>query len=99
MDRDDVRTLANEVLTPILGPVGFSYSDVAEREDSVGEDALYVTVHMAPDAEYLPGFRYSDALMAMQDALVDRGERRFAYLKYDFPADPPPSAEDDQDEA
>ena len=98
MTRDDVRTLADEVLKPILGSVGFAYSDVIERADSVGENALYVTVHMAPDAEYRPSFRYSDALMAIQDALVDRGESRFAYLKYDFPSDPPTSAEDDPDE-
>ena len=94
MNRDDVRTLADEVLRPILGPVGFAYSDVMERENSVGEDALYVTVHMSPEAQLEPGVVYTDALVAMQDTLIHRGDRRFAYLNYDFPADPPPAADD-----
>lgn len=97
MTRDDVHALADEILRPILGPVGFASSDVVERENSAGEDALYVTVHMTPEADYVRSPAYTDALVAMQDALAERGERRFAYLKYDFPADPPPSADDDED--
>ncbi len=93
MTRDDIRALADEVLRPLLGPVGFEFSDIVEKENSVGEDALYVTAHMTPEAQLEPGVIYTDALVAMQDALTHRGERRFAYLKYDFPADPPPAAD------
>lgn len=97
MTGDDVRALADAVLRPILGPVGFAYSDVVERENSVGEDALYVTAHMTPEARLEPGVVYTDALVAIQDALTHRGERRFAYLGYEFPADPPPAADDVED--
>jgi hypothetical protein len=96
MTRDDVHALADEVLRPILGPVGFAFSEVEERENSVGEDAFYVTVHMTPETEYVRSPAYTEALVAMQDALAERGERRFAYFRYDFPSDPPPSADDEE---
>lgn len=85
--------MAERILPSILGPVGFASLDVVERENSDGEDSFYVTVHMAPEAGYARNPAFGDALVAMQDALLERGERRFAYLHYDFPSDPPPSAD------
>lgn len=96
MTRDDVHALAENILPLILGPVGFASFDVVERENSVGEDSFYVTVRMTPEAGYVKSPAFTDALVAMQDALAERGERRFAYLKYDFPSDPPPAADDDE---
>ena len=98
MTRDDVQALAGEILPPILGPVGFASHDVVERENNVGEDSFYVIVHMTPEAGYVKSPAFTDALVAIQDALAERGERRFAYLKYDFPSDPPPSADDDEED-
>ncbi len=95
MTRDDVHALAGEILPSILGPVGFASHDVLERENSVGEESFYVTVHMTPEAGYLRSPAFGDALVAMQDALMERGERRFAYLHYEFPSDPAPSADDE----
>lgn len=97
MTRDDVHAVAERILPPILGPVGFASLDVVERENSVGEDSFYVTIHMAPETGYVRSPAFTDALVAMQDALFERGERRFAYLHYDFPSDPPPSADDESD--
>ena len=50
MTRDDVHAVAQELLPTILGPVGFASLDVVERENSVGEESFYVTVHMSPEA-------------------------------------------------
>ena len=68
-----------------------------EPQNSVGEESFYVTVQMTPEAGYVNSPAFGDALVAMQDALLDHGERRFAYLKYDFPSDPPPSADDEEE--
>ena len=97
MTRDDVHAVAQELLPTILGPVGYASLDVVERENSVGEDSFYVTVNMTPEDGYVRSPAFGDALMAMQDALLERGERRFAYIKYDFPSDPPPSADDEEE--
>lgn len=97
MNQDDVQVLARDILPSILHPVGFGSLDVVERENSLGEDSFYVTIHMTPEAGYGVSPAFGDALVAMQDALLARGERRFAYMKYDLPSDPPPSADDQDD--
>lgn len=95
MTRDEVRELADEVLMPILGPVGFMSSQVEEREDWTGEDALYVSVHFAPGFDLAPGGVYGDAIVTMRDALEQHGERRFPYLLWSFPDEPEENAPED----
>ena len=85
MDEHEMRDLADTVLAPILGPVGFMSSDVRARPDHDGQDAFYVTIHFKPDAEVATGKVYIDASEAMFDALIEHGESRFTYLKYDYP--------------
>lgn len=88
MTGDEVRALADEVLTPILGPIGFTSAKVEEREDWTGEDSLYVSVHFAPGFRIAGGEVYGDAITTMRDALKQHGERRFPYLLWTFPDDP-----------
>lgn len=95
MTKDEVRALADAVLMPILGPIGFTASEVAEREDWTGEDALYVSVHFAPGFEIAGGDVYGDAIMTMREALERQGEQRFPYLLWRFPDDPGEGAPDD----
>ena len=85
MTRDDVRMLADEVLRPILGPVGFTSSDVEEKENHAGEDAFFVHVHFAPGSTVADGPIYTDAVMGVLNALRERGERRFPYLQWAYP--------------
>lgn len=87
MTGEEVRALADEVLMPILGFIGFVSSNVEEREDWTGEDALYVRVHFAPGFEIVGGDVYGDAITSMRDALERHGERRFPYLLWSFPDD------------
>ncbi len=88
MTKDDVRVLADQVLQPILGPVGFMSADVEERENHAGEDAFFVKVHFAPGSTVADGWTYTDALMGVREALLARGEQRFPYLQWTYPEDP-----------
>ena len=85
MKENEVRILADAVLTPILGLAGFLTSDVKARTDHHGEEALYVTLHFRSDAEVASGKAYIHASEAVLDALLERGEHRYPYLKYDYP--------------
>ena len=96
MTKDDVRVLADEVLRPILGPVGFTSSDVREKPDHDGEDSLYVDVHFSPDAMVVKGRIYLDAQIAVVQALTERGEHRFPYLRYAYLDDSPEVEEEDR---
>ena len=101
MNRDDVRTLADEVLKPILGPVGFTSAEVEEGEDHSGEDAFFVKVHFKLGSRPVEGRIYNEALWDMYDALQKRGEKRFAHLLWSYaedPSDPPESDPDDGDD-
>ncbi len=98
MTRDDVRELADEVLKPILGPVGFTSSDVEERENHAGEDAFFVNVHFAPGSTIADGEVYIDATSEVRAALQARGEGRFPYLLWTYPEDPNDYGPDDEDD-
>ena len=87
MTGEDVRVLANEVLRPTLGPVGFTSAEVEVGENDVGEDAFFVKVHFKPGSRAADGRVYNDALWNMWNALRSRGEQRYAHLLWSYAED------------
>ena len=77
----DLAKLVNDVLAPILGPVGFLTAEVEIAPDPAGDDALLVTTHFKPEAEVTTGRAYIDAQVALMDALAARGDVRFPYFR------------------
>lgn len=98
MDGDAVRVLADEVLKPILGPVGFTSSEVEERENYAGEEASFVKVRFAPGSRAVGGRVYDEALWSVSKALQSRGEKRFAHLLWAYSDEPPEEADRDPDD-
>ena len=96
MTQDEIRALADTILRPILGPAGFTSSDVQPRPDHSGEESLYVTVHFGPGSQGASGHTLLVASVALQEALATRGDSRFPYFRYDYPDQIRPF---DQDEA
>lgn len=87
MTTDDVRVLADELLMPTLGPVGFTSAEVEEGQNYAGEDAFFVKVRFAPGSLAATGRVYNDALWTLWSALQKRGEKRFAHLLWAYEDD------------
>jgi hypothetical protein len=87
MKDDEVRILADAILAPILAPVGFSSTDVEARPDHAGDESLYVKLRFKPGSEVASGRTYIDAQVKLWDALVEHGETRFPYIRFDYPDD------------
>ena len=88
---EQVRAIANEVLTVSLGGVGFSEADALSGIDHDGDDALFVTAHFRPGFDVTPGAASADAMVALRNRLLELGDRRFPYLRYDYPDSERPS--------
>ena len=89
MNIDEVLTLAKQALEPRLAPFGLESVEVSPYKDWVGEDALTVTARLRPDGPVIPGAISADAMGALSDALLDHGEERFPYLRFDHQEDEP----------
>ena len=98
MREDDVRVLADRVLGPILGPVGYMGADIEAGRDHDGDDSLFIIAHFRAGSEVASGKTYGDAHVAIRDALVERGEQRFPYFKYDYPDDDRDFDKDEDDQ-
>jgi hypothetical protein len=87
MTDQEIRQVANEVLRETLGPHGFESADVRPAPDFDGEPSLYVTAHFRPQAGVTSGEASTRALSVLRKRLLDRGEERFPYIRYDYPDD------------
>ena len=87
MTRDEIHRITNEVLRETLGAHGFAHADVRPAPDHDGDPALYVTAHFKPQAGVTDGVASTRALSSLRQRLLDSGEERFPYIRYDYPDD------------
>jgi hypothetical protein len=90
----EVHSLAESAFSAALGASVFEGSDVEGRPDHDGEDALFVTVHFKAGVGPVRPEALTDALVLLRRALEERGDERFPYVRYDFPDDERPLAEE-----
>lgn len=87
MTENEIRRVANEVLRETLGHHGFEQADVRPAPDHDGEPSLYVTAHFRPHSGVTDGATSTRALSTLRLRLLDLGEERFPYIRYDYPDD------------
>jgi hypothetical protein len=87
MTEDEIHRIANEVLRETLGPHGFQSADIRPAPDFDGEPSLHVTAHFKPQAGVTNGEASTRALSTLRRRLLERGEERFPYIRYDYPDD------------
>lgn len=80
----EVRSVADTVLSRLLGPYGFTKALVRSGQDHDGDPALFIRAHFKPGSEPFPGKVANTALAALSDALIAQGEMRFPYLTHYF---------------
>ncbi len=90
MNKKDVKSLADDVLPPLLRTAGLVNTDVEEGQDEEGEDSLFITLHFKPGARSTGGRVLPRAQVALREALEERGDLRFPHFNYDYPDDPAP---------
>jgi hypothetical protein len=79
--------LIEDVLRQELGPHGLDHVEVKADEDHAGDPALFITAVLKPNTQLIGAKIYSDAHKALNDALLNEGERRFPYLFLRHPDD------------
>lgn len=87
MTENEIRQVANEVLHETLGPHGFESADIRPAPDYDGEPSLYGTAHFKSQAGITSGEASMLALSSLLRRLLDLGEERFPYIRYDYPDD------------
>jgi hypothetical protein len=87
MTENELRDVANEVLRETLGAHGFEHADVQPAVDHDGEPSLFVTAHFRARAGITDGAASTRALSSLRLRLLDLGEDRFPYIRYDYPDD------------
>lgn len=89
MTEQEVRDVADSVLSERLRPLGLRHVRVTRGLDHLGEEALYIdAVFGAPSSASL-GTAPSDAFRALASELTRRGEARFPYTYARFEDDEP----------
>ncbi|MCJ2078299.1 hypothetical protein MKK70_17525 [Methylobacterium sp. E-041] len=87
MTEQELTTLANDILRDVLAPHGFEHADMIAGSDHDGEPSLVVIAHFKSDAGVTDGAVSTKALSRLRQGLLDRGETRFPYIRYDYPGD------------
>ena len=77
----DLQAVIERAVRSALQPMRVDMIDVEERQDSIDEDAVYITVNLPPSTPLLGGEKYLSAMTAVSDALLEAGDRRFPYLR------------------
>jgi hypothetical protein len=85
MNIDEVKTIANEILRPRLGPFGFERLEVETHKDHDGDDALFITARYRSASETPGGDLLLEVLGSLHERLRESGELRFPYLEHRFP--------------
>jgi hypothetical protein len=84
MNIDEVKTIANEILRPRLGPFGFDGLEVETHKDHDGDDALFITARYRSGNEPPGGDVLLEVLGSLHERLRESGELRFPYLEHRF---------------
>lgn len=90
MNEAEAQAIAQRVLQQKLGPFGFVEAVVHAGLDHDEEPALFVDAIFQPSAPNIGGLASSEALVALRNALQERGEQRFPYLSLRYPDDERP---------
>ena len=91
----EITGIADEVLRATLGPSGFERAQVMDDVDQDGEPALMVTARFKAGAHLDNGEVVVNALSALRDKLLARGEERFPYLRFNVEGEEPAVDTDD----
>lgn len=86
------KDLIDGVLRESLGAYGFDHADVRVDYDHDGEEALFIDAVLKPETPLVEGRIYSAALGALSNALLQRKDRRFPYLRLRHPDDERPES-------
>ena len=87
MTEAEISKVANEVLRDTLGAHGFQRAAVQPAPDHDGGPSLKVTAHFRPQAGVTSGEASTRALSSLRQRLLDAGEERLPYIRYDYPDD------------
>ena len=87
MNAETVRGLVEPILLRQLGPFSFQRSEVRLEPDSYGEPMWEVNMYYGPGARQPKANDTLDASIAVQNALREHGEERFALLRHRFSND------------
>jgi hypothetical protein len=98
MNNDQIATIAEMVLRPRLGPLGFERVEVSAGHDHDGDPALFIAAHYQEGSEVPKGDVLLDALGALHEALREAGENRLPYLDHRFFHDAHDHEEEVEDE-
>jgi hypothetical protein len=93
MTEDEIRSLADRVLRETLGAYGYESVEVISAPDHDEAPALFVRAILKPGSAMVRGEFFAAAHAALSQALLERGETRFPYLRMWHPDDE--RAEDD----
>jgi hypothetical protein len=81
----DVQKIADEVLKPKLEKLGLDKVVVREGFDHDGEESLFIDAQMKPRAKIVGGEVSSKLHLALSEALIRAGEKRFPYFNIRHP--------------
>jgi hypothetical protein len=87
MTEDEIRGLADRVLSQTLGAYGYESVEVSSALDHDEAPALFVTASLKPGSGIIRGEIFAAAHGALSQALLERGETRFPYLRMRHPDD------------
>ena len=90
MNEAEAKAIAQAVLGEKLAELGFLAVSVRPGLDHSGEPGLFLDLDFAPNSPVIEGRTLSEALVALRNALLDGGERRFPYLFFHYPDDERP---------
>ncbi|GGK41675.1 hypothetical protein [Salinarimonas ramus] len=85
MTDEEIRRLVEPILRKHLGPFGFETAEVVSGRDHDGDPAIFVRAHYRPSDPKAAGKARIHASIAIADALSDRGEERYPYLRHLIP--------------
>lgn len=87
MTEEDIRSVADRVLNEHLAALGYRGVDVQFERDQDGDEAIDLTVRIGVPAERIASVPMLAVAGAMRQAFLDRGEERFPYVSYSYPAE------------
>ncbi|ORE92340.1 hypothetical protein [Aurantimonas sp. 22II-16-19i] len=89
LSEDEARRIAEPILRKYLQPFGYGGVSVSSEEDFDGAIVLRMSVNVE---RQVSGRAMVDVVGAIREALLDRGDERFAFLSYRRP-DTDPAAD------
>jgi len=87
MNDAEIQAVAETVLREKLQAFGLSAVGVRAGTDHEGLPALFVDAILVPKAPLVGGEAWNEAVGALSDRLLEKGERRFPYVTLRHPDD------------